>query len=1038
MNNTTNKQNIPTTSNLMEQIEATLKTLSQFDDVVFKNMYVSKKIKIYQVFFKNLQESLIVINNGLAVVSQYLITISELDIKPGKLDKNLKNIADSLNILNSYSSYIFSLINSITSLGVDDILFNVALLNVNVFKKGYTGTGEVKNILEFYAVLTDFMLYIQEKINTIRPKKIYKGTNKLLRISVRIKKTLKGILNVLTALPGGKDIDLISNKITALQQFADTINTFNKLNLVGTMFNAIMGFVSIFIGVKTIYDIVKKGKADVYLYKGGILVKMGTVNIGKIPTATQLLSTTKQLASSILLFTTTTAGMVPVYKSLEIIKKSGVVNSLIGFWMLQKGIFEMYKFTLVLHLLFSKGQYLDKKTNKIHTIGLLDKRAKKNLFKNLLEFFAITTSITSITLLNVLILKNIGSNITIRTFVAMHLLFYIIKFLYTRLIDLAKTKLLTSKQLETLIKLNLQLHGFLFSTLVMASILRNIGTFGKATRKGLRVLYNIYNGNILGWTKGLYKIPSVIQVMSSIDTSAKGMKKFNDVLIASLKMTAFVAVTSMMLTPLLLLGLNFAIIVIGLMTLRYTYKTLLEIINIIATDGKKVLTKQNIKLLFNATVCLSMIVAQVMMLGIISVMQPILLMSLAGLAIYMIAVEMMLFILMRQLGRYTKKKITDAGVKLAGLTGIFANVVEMLGAVMAGMVSIEVSSAGQGWSLVGTMMTLLVIVNILLLVPLLMSKFKAKISVGMVELFKLAIGIITFVGLLFLINITCKDIEFITILTFVGSAIILIGLFSILGYLSTFVLPLLTPLLLVSLALFAVIALLSTAINIAQKTNTEDAAQKLCNIIYAFFDPIGLLASIPLETLITAGFKAWRLKRVSIHLSEMAKYISDIANLTIATKWDKDGNPIEYKQMKPDDFQKAALNADNIANTIVTCVTSFNDDKIKISDVRKFKRIKKIARQLSKMARQVANIASLKFATKWNKDGDPIEFEAMDKSMFKLASENSLEIVKTIINTVGGVDGKAGLDLEVISKKSVKKFRQIKRISNQMLQKQLV
>lgn len=52
----------------------------------------------------------------------------------------------------------------------------------------------------------------------------------------------------------------------------------------------------------------------------------------------------------------------------------------------------------------------------------------------------------------------------------------------------------------------------------------------------------------------------------------------------------------------------------------------------------------------------------------------------------------------------------------------------------------------------------------------------------------------------------------------------------------------------------------------------------------------------------TAGFKAWRLKRISMHLSEMAKYISDIANLTIATKWDKYGNPIEFRQMKADDF----------------------------------------------------------------------------------------------------------------------------------------
>ena len=95
------------------------------------------------------------------------------------------------------------------------------------------------------------------------------------------------------------------------------------------------GFISIFIGVKTIYDIVTTGKANTYLYKGGILVKVGTVDIGgTLPGITDLWEIAKSLTTSILLFSLTTVGMIPVYKSLEIIKNVGITNSLIGFYLL--------------------------------------------------------------------------------------------------------------------------------------------------------------------------------------------------------------------------------------------------------------------------------------------------------------------------------------------------------------------------------------------------------------------------------------------------------------------------------------------------------------------------------------------------------------------------------------------------------------------------------------------------------------------------------------------------------------------------------
>lgn len=265
-----------------------------------------------------------------------MTNISEINVNSTeKLDKKLNKIVDSLNVLNSYSAYIFSLISSITSIGLDDIIFNLSLLNINIFTDKQQGIYKVKNILEFYAILTDFLLFLQNKIEDIKINRVSKNANKLLKIALRLNRTLRGIITILYSLPGKETTELLTSKIEALEKFAEVIDKLNKLNLVGTMFNAITGFISIFIGVKTIYDIVTTGKANVYLYKGGILVKTGTVNIGgALPGITDLWEIAKSLTTTILLFSLTTVGMIPVYKSLEIIKNVGIVNSLVGFYLL--------------------------------------------------------------------------------------------------------------------------------------------------------------------------------------------------------------------------------------------------------------------------------------------------------------------------------------------------------------------------------------------------------------------------------------------------------------------------------------------------------------------------------------------------------------------------------------------------------------------------------------------------------------------------------------------------------------------------------
>ena len=51
-------------------------------------------------------------------------------------------------------------------------------------------------------------------------------------------------------------------------------------------------------------------------------------------------------------------------------------------------------------------------------------------------------------------------------------------------------------------------------------------------------------------------------------------------------------------------------------------------------------------------------------------------------------------------------------------------------------------------------------------------------------------------------------------------------------------------------------------------------------------------------------------------ISSIAKGVGDMANLTVADKWDKDGNPISFRHLGDDDFKKAASNTKLIITTL--------------------------------------------------------------------------------------------------------------------------
>lgn len=140
--------------------------------------------------------------------------------------------------------------------------------------------------------------------------------------------------------------------------------------------------------------------------------------------------------------------------------------------------------------------------------------------------------------------------------------------------------------------------------------------------------------------------------------------------------------------------------------------------------------------------------------------------------------------------------------------------------------------------------------------------------------------------------------------------------------------------------------------------------------------------------------------------------IQDIANLKVASRWDKDGTPIRWRQLQPKDFQIAK---DNIGNILTNIAEAFidvwygktrqfglkdlaNNDDEAIWQVLYFGC--KVGEVISNIATGVGNMAKMQIPTAWDSKGKAISYRQLKQKDFKLASDNTKEILTNLAHTI--------------------------------------
>ena len=160
---------------------------------------------------------------------------------------------------------------------------------------------------------------------------------------------------------------------------------------------------------------------------------------------------------------------------------------------------------------------------------------------------------------------------------------------------------------------------------------------------------------------------------------------------------------------------------------------------------------------------------------------------------------------------------------------------------------------------------------------------------------------------------------------------------------------------------------------------------------------------------------------MAVMISMIGNAVADISNLIVGTKWDKDGNAIEFRQLNETDFTNAASNIEKIITTVggaivgiyTKCPELFEAPMVtektwwggtrKVSGKKsKFQIVceacSSMGTMISLIGKGVAEMADMKIATAWNNDGKPTEFRHLNGGDFSAAAKN----IQTIITTVGG------------------------------------
>ena len=141
-------------------------------------------------------------------------------------------------------------------------------------------------------------------------------------------------------------------------------------------------------------------------------------------------------------------------------------------------------------------------------------------------------------------------------------------------------------------------------------------------------------------------------------------------------------------------------------------------------------------------------------------------------------------------------------------------------------------------------------------------------------------------------------------------------------------------------------------------------------------------------------------------VSSVAQGVRDFASMSFADQWDKDGNPIHYQRLTPNDMKAAGVACGEVIKVLANAVIDVSKSAT-WSDVIKAQHcvvpmLRDLSGVIGKIAQQLKIYARKEIPLKWDKDGNVIEYTTID---FEAAAATAAQVCMTLANGMIEVAG---------------------------------
>ena len=303
------------------------------------------------------------------------------------------------------------------------------------------------------------------------------------------------------------------------------------------------------------------------------------------------------------------------------------------------------------------------------------------------------------------------------------------------------------------------------------------------------------------------------------------------------------------------------------------------------------------------------------------------------------------------------------------------------------------------------------------------------IALGSAASVLMSISLTLLGGALALVNLMIdpiKDTINDNIMTMMG-AIGLIGLMS--AELILMVIPLTLSLPALALMTLFCLGITANTLLIATSIKKMDEIGDLSDKIDGIVNNIQLFVDIPdkvsfggiigmLKKITKIGIITLMVMPLALAMKTLAVAVSDLANLKVATRWDKNGNPISFRQLNNKDFDIASDNIGKILSTMADAMINTYEGADGKRGLHEFfdKGLrgghalwmtlyfgKKVGEVISGVAEGVGNMAKMQIPIAWNNEGKPIAFRQLKDKDFDLAAEGTQKILTSMVGTIIGI-----------------------------------